>query len=298
MYQTYLSDTRTASPTNEHPLLRAIRGEIIDGAEVFLRQSDSSEDLWLTATGRPLIDDHGQIQGGVVVYTDLSARKFMERQVAEISDREQRRMGQDLHDTLCQQLVSIAFATELLRDKLERYKLAEAAQANHITEMVNDSISQARHLARGLYPVRLEIEGLASALEELAETTQARNSVKCRFSSEEQILICDAVAGNNLYRIAQESVNNALKHGHCNNISIGLGAVDEEVILTVKDDGVGFPEGVKYSAGMGLHIMNYRAKMIGASLDIRRGAGGGTIVICAFHNESIVASEPEPAGKA
>jgi len=215
--------------------------------------------------------------------------------VAEISDREQRRIGQDLHDTLCQQLVSIAFASELLREKLERCKLAEAAQAGHITEMVNDGITQARHLARGLYPVRLEMEGLASGLEELAETTQLRNAVSCRFSCEEQILIHDTVAGNNLYRIAQEAVNNALKHGHCSHISIGLGAVDDEVILTVKDDGVGFPAGMKSSAGMGLHIMNYRAKMIGASLDIRRGTEGGTIVLCSFHNEKFAARAPDLA---
>jgi len=294
-FQTYLSDTLTTYPTNEHPLLRAMRGEIIDGAEIFLRRSDTSEGIWLTATGRPLVDEHGNIQGGVVVYTDLSARKLMERQVAEISDREQCRLGQDLHDTLCQHLVSIGFASELLRQKLENYKLAEACQAETIVEMVHEGISQARHLARGLYPVRLEIEGLASALEELAETTQARNNVSCQFSCEEQVLIRDAVAGNNLYRIAQEAVNNALKHGRCKNISIDLGAVEEEVILTVKDDGVGFPEGLEANAGMGLHIMNYRAKMIGASLDIRRGAGGGTIVLCSFHNEHFLAKKEELA---
>jgi signal transduction histidine kinase len=290
-HQTYLADTLTAYPTSEHPLLRAMRGEVIDGAEIFLRKSDPYDGIWLTATGRPLIDEHGRVQGGVVVYTDLSARKLMERQVAEISDREQRRIGQDLHDTLCQHLVSIAFASELLRDKLERSQLPEAAQAETIAELVNDGISQARHLARGLYPVRLEVEGLASAFEELAETTQMRNNVSCRFSCEEQILILDTVAGNNLYRIAQEAINNALKHGHCKTISIGLGAVDDEVILTVKDDGVGFPEGMEQSTGMGLHIMNYRAKMIGASLDIRRGVGGGTIVICCFHNERPAAKE-------
>jgi signal transduction histidine kinase len=290
--QTYLPGTLTTYPTQEHPLLRAIRGEIIDGAEIFLRPSDTSDGIWLTATGRPLIDERGRIQGGVVVYTDLSARKLMERHVAEISDREQCRLGQDLHDTLCQHLVSVAFATELLRQKLESYKLSEASQAEAIVEMIHDGISQARHLARGLYPVRLEIEGLASALEELAETTQARNNVSCQFSCEEQVLIHDPVAGNNLYRIAQEAVNNALKHGHCRNISIGLGAVDEEVILTVKDDGVGFPAGLASSVGMGLHIMNYRARMIRASLDIRPGAGGGTIVICSFHNDSFPAKEP------
>jgi signal transduction histidine kinase len=271
--------------------MRAIRGEVIDGAEIFLRPSDSSEGLWLAATGRPLIDEHGHIQGGVVVYRDMSARKQMEKQVAEISDREQRRIGQDLHDSLCQHLVSIAFAAELLRDKLERYRLPEAAQAEIIAEMVNEGVSQARDLARGLYPVRLEVDGLASALEELTATVQARNNISCHFSVEERVMIYDEVAGNNLYRIAQESINNALKHGHCRNISIALGAVDEEVILTIKDDGVGFPADVNSSAGMGLNIMNYRAKMIGALLDIRRGAGGGTIVLCSFRNQNLGAKD-------
>ena len=124
------------------------------------------------------------------------------------------------------------------------------------------------------------------------------NNVGCQFSCEEPILIYDTVAGNNLYRIAQEAISNALKHGHCHHISIGLGAVDEEVILTIKDDGVGFPDHLVESAGMGLHIMNYRAKMINASLDIRRGAGGGTIVICSFHNDNFAASQPKQRLKA
>jgi signal transduction histidine kinase len=294
----YLPDALTAYPTREHPLLRAIRGEIVDGAEIYLRQSDSSDGLWLSATGRPLIDEHGCIQGGVVVYTDMSARKLMEKQVAEISDREQRRIGQDLHDSLCQHLVSIGFAAELLRDQLARHHLSEAAQAEVIADMVNGGISQARHLARGLYPVRLELDGLASALEELTETVHARGQVACHFSFEEQVLIYDEVAGGNLFRIAQEAINNAVKHAHCRHISVALGAVDDEVILTVKDDGVGFASGPQSHSGMGLHIMNYRAKMIGASLDIRRGVGGGTIVLCSFHNKRLPGKDARCASKA
>jgi signal transduction histidine kinase len=296
-YQPYLPQTLTTRASNEHPLLRAIRGEIIDGAEVFLRPSNSSGGLWLTATGRPLIEEQGRIQGGVVVYTDISSRKLMEKQIAEISDREQRRIGQDLHDSLCQHMVSIAFAAELLRDKLARKELVEATQAETIAEMLNEGVSQARNLARGLYPVRLEVDGLASALEELAASAQARNNVACHFSCDEQVFVHDAVAGNNLYRIAQEAVNNAIKHGRGKNISIGLGAVEDEVTLTVKDDGIGFPDTLDAGGGMGLHIMNYRAKMIGAFLDIRRGAGGGTIVICSFHNQTEQKNEPLLAHK-
>jgi signal transduction histidine kinase len=98
-----------------------------------------------------------------------------------------------------------------------------------------------------------------------------------------------------MYRIAQEAVNNGVKHGNCSAISIGLGAVDDEVTLTVKDDGAGFPDSVDPKGGMGLSIMNYRASLIRASLDIRRGVGGGTIVICSFHNQPVPEPEHEHA---
>jgi signal transduction histidine kinase len=222
----------------------------------------------------------------------------MEKQITDISDREQRRIGQDLHDSLCQHLVSVAFAGELLRENLARQSAPEAAQAEAIVEMVNQGISEARNLARGLYPVRLEVDGLASALEELAASVQARTGIACRFTCEEPVCIFDEVAGSNLYRIAQEAINNAVKHGDCRAISVGLGAVEDEVTLTVKDDGVGFPAALETRGGMGLSIMNYRASLIRASLDIRRGAGGGTIVICSFHNEEILEREHAHTNKA
>ena len=128
----------------EHPLLRAMRGEEITGAEIFLRGADGSEGVWLMATGRPLIDENGKVQGGVVVLSDITSRKRMEKQITDISDREQRRIGQDLHDSLCQHLVSVAFAGELLRENLARQSAPEAAQAEAIVEMVNEGISEAR----------------------------------------------------------------------------------------------------------------------------------------------------------
>ena len=287
-FQAHASDG-PACRWGEHPLLRAMRGEQINGAEIFLRGAGGSEEVWLMTTGRPLIDDSGKVQGGVVVLSDITSRKRMEKEITGISDREQRRIGQDLHDSLCQHLVSVAFAGELLRENLARQSAPEAAQAEAIVEMVNEGISEARNLARGLYPVRLEVGGLASALEELAASVQARTGITCRFSCDEPVCIFDEVAGGNLYRIAQEAINNAVKHGGCGAISVGLGAVEDEVTLTVKDDGVGLPNSMDLQGGMGLSIMNYRASLIGASLDIRRGAGGGTIVICSLHNEE----EPE-----
>ena len=290
-FEADLPDTVMDYPAGGHPLLRAVRGESITGAEFFLRGAGGAEGVWLAATGRPLVDEKGRVQGGVVVLSDVTPRKLMEKQIAEVSDREQRRIGQDLHDGLCQHLVSVAFAGELLRENLAGQQLPEAAQAEAIVEMVNEAISEARNVARGLYPVRLEVDGLASALEELAANVQSRSGVTCRFSCDERVCIFDEVAGSNLYRIAQEAVNNAVKHGGGTAISIGLGAVEEEVTLTVTDNGAGFPPASGRGGGMGLFIMNYRAKMIGASLDIRRGARGGTVVICSFHNDDVVEKE-------
>jgi signal transduction histidine kinase len=281
-----------------HPLLRAIRGAEVNGAELFLRGAAGSEGVWLLATGRPLIDEQGKTQGGVVVLSDITSRRRMEKQIADISDREQRRIGQDLHDSLCQHLVSVAFAGELLRENLARQEAPEAAQAEAIVEMVNEGISEARNLARGLYPVRLEVDGLASALEELAAGVQARTGIACRFFCDEPVCIFNQVAGTNLFRIAQEAVINAVKHGGCRSISIGLGAVENEVTLTVRDDGVGFPDSAEARGGMGLSIMNYRASLIRASLNIRRGAGGGTVVICSFHNEELPEHEHAQSNQA
>jgi signal transduction histidine kinase len=298
-HETYLPNTLTAYPTNEHPLLQAVRGEVIDGAEMVLHDANGQESVWLSTTGRPLIDEDGHSQGGVVVFSDMTSRKLMEKQIAEISDREQCRIGQDLHDGLCQQLVSIAFATELLREKLAAEKREEqAARAEVIAGMVNHAITQARQFARGLYPVRLEEDGLASALQEMSDHVQSFNNIACRFTCDEPVMIHNSIAGSNLFRIAQEAVNNAVKHSRGKHISIGLGAVEDEITLTVKDDGVGFPAVLEKHEGMGLYIMNYRARMIGASLDIRRGAGGGTIVICSFLNENTVEkAHAQPSNK-
>jgi PAS domain S-box-containing protein len=289
--QTYMPDILTAYPSAEHPLLQTIQGKDINGAEMLLSNADGRNGVWLSCTGRPLIDQNKQIRGGVIVMRDVTHRRILEKQIAEISDREQSRIGQDLHDTLCQQLVSVSYATEILRLALEQQTSTETAKVDTIAEMINQSITQARQFARGLYPVRLEADGLSSALEELTNTVQARSKVRCRFTVDEPVFISDEVAAINLFRIAQEAVNNAIKHSRAENISIGLGAVEDEVTLTVNDDGIGFPTKLDRPQGMGLNIMNYRARMIGASLDIRRGARGGTIVICSFRNQNTLDSQ-------
>ncbi len=289
--QTYMPDILSNYPATEHPLLQTIQGKEINGAEMLLETGDGRSGIWISCTGRPLIDNENKIRGGVIVMRDVTHRRTLEKQIAEISDREQSRIGQDLHDTLCQQLVSVGYATEILRLALEQNNSSDSPKVESIAELINQCITQARQFARGLYPVRLEADGLSSALEELAVTVQARSRIHCRFTVDEPVFINDEVSAINLFRIAQEAVNNAVKHSRAKTISIGIGAVEDEVTLTVNDDGIGFPNKLERSHGMGLHIMNYRARMIGASLEIRRGARGGTIVICSFRNQNKLDSE-------
>jgi two-component system, LuxR family, sensor kinase FixL len=162
--------------------------------------------------------------------------------------------------------------------------LLEADNADRISDMLDDGLTQARKLARSLFPVRLEVDGLASALEEFADHIQDVTKLSCQFTCQGSLWIPDLAAGANLYRIAQEAVFNAVKHASARNIFIGLSAMNNQVILTVSDNGSGFLSVPKNSGGMGLHIMHYRARMIGASLDICPGPASGTTVVCSLAN--------------
>ena len=264
-------------------LWQAVRGQCtLDGAEFRFVQPAGASGPWLRTTARPLVDEHGAIQGGVIVFSDVTARRMLEKQIAEISEREQRRIGQDLHDGLCQHLVSTAFACTSLNLKMNELARPEAGEVYEIGELVKQAISQARTLARGLHPVQLEADGLASALEELARSVGGFNSVSCHFQCETPVAILDFGTASNLYRIAQEAVHNALKHGQARNIVLSLDQHPGRAELQVKDDGVGLPHEVPTGNGMGLHIMNYRARMIGAELKIRRLGESGTIVSCSW----------------
>jgi signal transduction histidine kinase len=174
---------------------------------------------------------------------------------------------------------------KVLEQRLVSKSLPEASQLKKIVELVNQAVTETRGLARGLYPVELESNGLMSALQELASNTEKLYNVSCDFQCDGTILIHDYDVATHLYRIAQEAVNNAVKHGHPNHVSIQLSGLKDQIIVEIKDDGQGIPRKLNKSKGMGLRIMEYRAEMINASLDIRRDAGEGTIVKCALQKK-------------
>jgi len=170
----------------------------------------------------------------------------------------------------------------VLEQKLATKAKAEADRAGEIAGHVREAITHTRNLARGLSPVQLDANGLMSALQELVVNVEKMFKIKCRFQCEEPILVQNNEAATHLYRIAQEAINNAIKHGKANRIIITFQPMGDKHGLLVTNDGVAFPNDVRPSRGMGLRIMNYRAGQIGATLQIRSDREKGTTVMCLF----------------
>jgi PAS domain S-box-containing protein len=206
-------------------------------------------------------------------------RRVLEEELLNASSREQQRIGQDLHDSLCQQLAGIEFQNSVLVQQLSKTPEARA-EAARIGELIRNATKQARALARGLSPVEIEPNGLMSALTSLAINATNLFRVHCAFECPQPVLLANRTSATHLYRIAQEAIGNAVKHGQAKTIIISLKGGDEELILTIKDDGVGFSQDGRAIEGMGLRIMDYRADMIGAMLRIDSLKGEGTTVAC------------------
>jgi PAS domain S-box-containing protein len=213
---------------------------------------------------------------------DITERKRLERELLEISNREQRRIGHDLHDGVCQQLAGIALMTSSLAEQLDEKKVGESAEAEKISSLLNDVIDQTRGVARGLFPVRLEQNGLVSALEELAVNSSELFKINCRFVCEEPPEAIENEVALHLYYIVLEAVANASKHGKAKNVTISLEPASPRQQLIIRDDGVGFVYPHAAQSGMGLRIMNYRARVIGATLTLRTSLGAGTEIHCLF----------------
>ncbi len=230
----------------------------------------------------PVADKSGKNAHWLIIFRDITERKRLEKELLEISDREQQRIGQDLHDGLCQHLAGIELMSQVLEQKLARKSKADAVRAGEIGRLVRDAISQTRQVARGLSPVNLESGGLKSALEELAANTEKRFGVVCEFVWQPLVRVRNPASATHLYRIAQEAVSNALRHGKASRIRIELKAAAENLWLSVCDNGKGMPKALPPHKGMGLRIMQYRASLMGGSLRLQPEPGGGTGVVCSI----------------
>jgi PAS domain S-box-containing protein len=267
------ADSRVAAAAH----LQAAHARGVQFFEWLHRRRDGAEFPAEVLLSRIELDGRTVIQG---VVRDITERKRAEAALLEISDREQARIGHDLHDGLCQHLVVTAFAANSLEQRLADRGAPETHDARQIASLLDDAITQARNTARGLFPVQLEAEGLASALGELAANVQRRTGVACALDYPAPVSLRDNATATQLYRIAQEAVNNAVKHGQPQHIIIRLLRTGEQVELTVLDDGVGIAEPPPGNGGMGLSIMEYRARTIGGTFKIQRRPEGGTAVSC------------------
>ena len=210
----------------------------------------------------------------------LERAQKLEEEIITISEREQQRIGRDLHDEVCQYLAAIGFSVSMLKQQLENQSHTLAKSAGDIASLLQDAAMRTRDLARGLSPVDRDEGGLESALEELASTTSRLAGISCSVICPETVPITENIQAIHLFRIAQEALSNALKHGHAKSVVIALEASEGTFSLRVSDDGVGFNPLPGERKGMGLSIMRYRARMISGRLDIQPNSPIGTVVVC------------------
>jgi signal transduction histidine kinase len=223
---------------------------------------------------------------------EIAERRHLEKAVLEIEERERRRIGHDLHDDLGQQLAGISFKSQCMENSLREKVSPDAEAAARIKFLIDRAKEQVKHLSRGLSPVVEKGErGLMVAMEELADNTEKIFNVPCVLQCDKPVPIYNESAVTHLYRIAQESVTNAVRHAGPGNIEIGLGRNDDNITLTIKDDGKGIAEVAGQKNGMGLQTMRYRAHMIGASIDISADVNGGTLVRCIYTDRSEMADK-------
>lgn len=211
----------------------------------------------------------------------LEERRQLEEDIVRVSEHEQQRIGQDIHDGLCQHLAAIGCAARALAEDLQTRSMPEARDAVMIEESIQQAVIEARNLARGIFPVHVDSEGLSAALNDLARVTSRLTGSEIRVLEDGEVLLSNPEASMHLYRIAQEAVANAVRHGKARHVVISLKAKKQSLELAIKDDGPGMTaEGRKTGPGMGLRTMSYRAQALGASLEIQSEEGQGTTVTC------------------
>ena len=253
--------------------------------EGWRRRNDGSR-FWANVILTSLADERRAPRGFAQVTRDVTELRQLERQVLEVSEAEQRRFGHDLHDGLGQELTGLAFLAQNLQRQLQESQRSEAHSAGRIHDLINRALEQTRELAQGFSPVELGPEGLRDALRDLARRAEALYDLPCTFISRGEARIDEDSAALHLFRIAQEALNNAMRHAKPSKVRIELeGQLQKaQVILTVEDDGIGLPSESERRPGMGLRAMLYRARVIGASLEVRPGTAGGTVVTCVYRN--------------
>src|SRR5437588_12511670 len=217
---------------------------------------------------------------------EMAEGERLDQEINEIADRERRRLGQSVHDSLGQHLTGTALAAQVLREKLARGSAGEVAEADKVVRYIEEGIDLTRNLARGFFSPELEADGLSVALQGLAANTTERFRLPCAFNGDDAIDVGDSTTATQLYHIAQEAVINAVKHSGASKIDIELMRNGQKLILTVSDDGRGFPQNLPQPPGIGLRLMAHGASLIGGKLSIVKNRDSGTLVTCRLNTSN------------
>lgn len=224
----------------------------------------------------------------------LERARQLEREVLRTSEREQRRIGRDLHDSLGPNLAAMAYAASFLAKELRVRGQPEAEAAEQLQKIAAESTSLVRDLARGLFPVQMDEMGLSATLDDLARTTSRMAAVNVSFTEIGDTRVVNPEISMHLYRIAQEALNNAIKHGGAKSVRIALRASGGVLELEVADDGIGMDFSMSGHAGVGLHSMKYRAEALGGAIDFKSSDIGGVEVLCRVPHDPSVTTRVAP----
>lgn len=283
-YETYLS---LIHPADRDALKARLRYALDHPGEPYISEHriiwrDGSLH-WLSARGDVIRDEDGKPLRMAGTTMDITEHKILERALIEASNREQQRLGQDLHDDLGQWLTSVREEARTLSQNLVSKSEADAAHAEKIATWASEAIDRTRMLVRGMAPAVIETGGLAAALREVATSTKQMFQIRCHCTCDESLAIHDTEVSLQLYRIAQEAISNALRHSKATEVWVNLAPEpDGWVCLSIRDNGRGIPYPLPKGPGMGLRIMQFRAGLLGGHVDIHPAENGGTEVVCRF----------------
>jgi len=290
-FEEFTTDPSVAQQLLEH----LAANEMVSNVRLHLRRKDGAVRLVLVDAQSLWYE--GQFLYSSIFSRDITENVNLEREILEIGERERRRIAHDLHDDLGQLLVGIAFLGSSLRQDLLAKSYPEARQLDRLLRVLDEAIGRTRSLARGLHPVKPEPDGLMVALKDLVSRTTTLFNIGCRLICRHPVLIEDNSTATHLYRIAQEAVTNAIKHGKPSRIKISLTRTPSRINLAIKDNGLGKSTRPRKNPGMGLRIMRYRAGAIGGSLAIQKTTGGGTTVVCTVHDSAATSAAAAPPRK-
>jgi PAS domain S-box-containing protein len=243
------------------------------------------ESVWVRATFSLIRSADHQPIYAVGLAADITERRQAEKSLADAMVAEQRRLGQELHDGLVQQLTGLGMMAKGLHEKLKSESSSHADMAGEVLHLIREAQNQGRAMLRGLRPVEVDAHGLMTAIEELVSGTEKWYNVPCRLRADSHVPVEDNNVATQVFYIAREAITNALRHAKPRSIEVELKGDNDSVVLRVRDDGIGMPAERPPDSGIGLRIMQYRARLIGAVLEIGPGEGCGTVVTCLLKQE-------------